>query len=923
VCEAHVAAAFRDAAADVSFVRVQGEEQQGGAQRGRSCSRRRHDGAMRIACRVLFWVALVLGAPLAGAEAPFAFATTPGSLPKDVVPVEYALLIVPDIAARSFRGTGSYRIEVLGETRQIVLHALNLELVSASLRGPGQPRTALAPPVADAARQVLIFTLPQSLRRGRYTLDLAWTGRINATPEGLYADPYRGPAGDRVMLATFMEPGNARQLLPCWDEPAFRARFRLSLELPAGFAGYSNMPVVARRSLAAGGQHLQFATTPKMASYLLAFAAGELERISDRVAGTEVAVVATAGKLDRAQYALAASRQLLPYFNDYFGIRYPLPKLDHIAQPGGFGGAMENWGAIIYTETTLLVDPLRTPLREQKGAYGVIAHETAHQWFGNLVTMAWWDNLWLNEAFAEWMAIKAVDRFHPEWRLWLFASLGRDQAMNLDARATTHPIQQPVRTVHEADNAFDEITYQKGASFLRMLESWLGEAPFRRGIGAYMARHRYANTTGADLWAALAAASGKPVAAVALDWTTRPGFPLISVDARCDNGRRRVALEQERFQFGDGGASSPDIWRVPLQLGSVPAVPVASLLLLERSATTELAGCEGTLLVDPGNVGFFRVRYAPALFDALLSRWPSLPDAARLKLLADTSALVRSDQVSLASWMALLPRLRDEPRLAVWTKLDDELRAFDRLFVDEASRPALHRFAVRLFQPRFAALGWDEKPGESAEDRELRGLLAGALARFDDAAAIAESRARFWRFVADRSSLPVSLTDAVLRNAGRHADAAIWAQLKALAESALASEEKFRYYGALAQARDPALAARSLALALAPDVPQLARRDILRDVAAAGHVRMAWAFAQEHADQLLADTTRYAGGRMLARVVDTSAWATTADELEAFVAARLPADALVDARRAGDEIRTRARLKARLLPQLEAALAPP
>ncbi len=208
---------------------------------------------------------------------------------------------------------------------------------------------------------MLTFTLPRPLRRGRYTLDLAWTGRINATPEGLYADPYRGPAGDRVMLATFMEPGNARQLLPCWDEPAFRARFRLSLELPAGFAGYSNMPVVARRPLAGGGQHLQFATTPKMASYLLAFAAGELERISDRVAGTEVGVVATAGKLDRAQYALAASRQLLPYFNDYFGIRYPLPKLDHIAQPGGFGGAMENWGAIIYTETTLLVDPLRRP----------------------------------------------------------------------------------------------------------------------------------------------------------------------------------------------------------------------------------------------------------------------------------------------------------------------------------------------------------------------------------------------------------------------------------------------------------------------------------------------------------------------------------------------------------------------------------
>ena len=336
---------------------------------------------------------VILGATHALADAPFAFATTPGTLPKDVVPVEYALHVVPDLAARTFRASGSYRIQVLRQTRELVLNGLDIEVVSAALVGPGRSRTVLAAPTVDRSRQLLRFALARPLAAGQHTLELAWTGRINATPEGLFAEGYRSPTGERKMLATFMEPANARRLLPCWDEPAFRARFRLSVELPPGFVGYSNMPVVARRALPGGGERLQFATTPKMASYLLAFAAGELERVAEKIAGTEVGIVATAGKLDRAALALAANRQLLPWFNDYFGVRYPLPKLDHIAQPGGFGGAMENWGAIIYTEATLLVDPERTPERERRRVWGFIAHEVAHQWFGNLVTMSWWDDL--------------------------------------------------------------------------------------------------------------------------------------------------------------------------------------------------------------------------------------------------------------------------------------------------------------------------------------------------------------------------------------------------------------------------------------------------------------------------------------------------------------------------------------------------
>ncbi len=867
--------------------------------------------------------ALILGVPAAavGAQSPFDFDSTPGALPKDVVPIEYALHIVPDIAARRFRGIGTYRIEVRQPTARLVLHALEIEIGSASLRSPGGARVRLGAPQRDG--EMFVFTLPKPLPRGLHTLELAWYGKINTAVQGLYADPYRTPAGERVILATDMEPGNARRLLPSWDEPSFRARFRLSVDLPPGFSGYSNMPVARRQGLPGGGQRLAFAATPKMPTYLLALVAGEMERVTSEVEGVEIGIVFTPGRAGRTAYALAASGELLRYFNDYFGTRYPLPKLDHIALPGGFPGGMENWGAIVYNEANFLVDPATTPERVRQIAYGLVAHEIAHQWFGNLVTMAWWDDLWLNEAFAEWMASKASDRFHPQWHVWLGANEGRELAMDLDARASSHPIQQPVATESEADSAFDRITYEKGGAFLRMLEAWLGEEAFRSGIRAYMAKHRYSNTTGADFWAALGAASGKPVGAIAESWITQSGFPLISVEARCEGGERRVTLRQQPFLLGAAAAGAPKRWRVPIELAAGTGAAGTYALLDDAEATRSLPSCDGALLLDAGGAGFYRVRYSPPLFDALLADWARLPDAARLRLLSDTSALMRADAVPVANWLALVRKLGDEPRLALWLRVVDEIDTLDRLFVGEAARPALHRFALDLLAPRFARLGWDEKAGETTEDRLLRGVLAGALLRYGDVAAVAEARSRFARFLADPASLQPEIAEAVLRSAGREADAATWERIRQLAEAAQTSQERFRYYRALSQVREPMLAARSLELAISPAVPQIVRQDMVSAVARNGHLPAAWDFARANVDRLLANVTQNAGGRYFGEVVDSAASPAFADELEAFVAARLPASAQPDAHRAADEIRTRALLKARLVPQLEAVLPLP
>jgi aminopeptidase N len=806
------------------------------------------------------------------------------------------------------------------------MNALDLVVAAATLRGADGRRVALAPPRHDTATQTIAFALPAPLAPGRYTLAMAWRGKINGAVEGLYLDRQaEAHGGERLTLATDLEPTSARRVLPCWDEPAFRARFRLTVDIGAGASAYSNMPIARSVALARGGRRVAFEATPPMPSYLLALVAGDLERVEETVAGTRLGIVAMRGKSGRTAYPLAASGALLRYFNDYFALPYPLPKLDQIAIAGGFSGGMENWGAIVYNESVLLVDPATATEATRQRVHALIAHEMAHQWFGNLVTMAWWDNLWLNEAFAEWMAIKANAQAFPEAHLWLRAKAAAENAMELDARSTTHPIQQPVTRDSEAESAFDTITYDKGSAFLRMLEAYLGETAFRDGIRDYLKRHRYANTTSADLWAALADASGKPVAAIAADWTTQAGFPLLDVDAQCDGGRRRIVIRQLPFRLPDDAAATAADgerrWNVPVQLGSVGTGDY--LLVGAASAVVEREDCAEPLIVDAADVGFFRVRYAAPLFDALATRWPALPDGARLKLLADTSALVRADQASLARWLALVDRIEDEPRLALWDQLLSDFERFDRLSVGEPERPAFHRFVVRVVAPRFAHLGWDEQPDESSEARQLRGRLATALSRYGDAATIAEGQRRFARWLAEPASLAPSLVNAVVASAGRHADLATYETLLALARRAPTSEERFRAYRAMATARDPALAERSMQLALDRDVPQIIRHELLASVARSDHLELAWSFARAHADALLADMKLFDGGRAFSAVVAKSASAATADELEAFARARLPDDALIEVRRAEDEIRTRARLKARLWPELAATVAGP
>src|SRR5215472_14305956 len=408
---------------------------------------------------LLSFLVLCSGTSLFGAvEKPFNFYETPGKLRKQVVPTEYSIRVVPNIENFTFAGSEMVKLNVRSPTRQLVLNALELGIQKASVDGKELQASAIR---IDKETELLTLRLPSELRVGDHVLTLRFTGKINQQGQGLFYMRYQeqGSNARKVMLGTQFEATDARRFFPCWDEPAFRARFQLSVVVPEKWLAVSNMPVESEQKIA-NGKEVRFASTPPMSSYLNVFVAGELDSIESRVGPTQIRVIATKGKAELGRYALEASAEILKYYNDYFGVAYPLPKLDQIAIPGGFGGAMENWGGITYYESVLLFDPQNSSAATKQSIYEVIAHEVAHMWFGDLVTMAWWDNLWLNEGFASWMGSKCTAHFNPQWEVWLARELPRDPtrrtgiakeaAMEGDARATTHPIQQRVATEAEA-----------------------------------------------------------------------------------------------------------------------------------------------------------------------------------------------------------------------------------------------------------------------------------------------------------------------------------------------------------------------------------------------------------------------------------------------------------------------------------------
>jgi aminopeptidase N len=857
------------------------------------------------------------------AENPFDFNSTPGKLPKQVVPEEYAIRIAPDLGKFTFAGSETIKLKVREPVNELVLNALELAITSASVDGKAIPAAALE---LDSKQETLIIRLASELPAGPHSLELGFTGKINQQGQGLYYASYqeRGTGVKKTMLGTQFEATDARRLFPCWDEPSFRARFQLTVVVPENFTAVSNMPVENETNLA-GGKEIRFTITPPMASYLNVFCAGELDAISTELKKVKHRVIATKGKAEMGYYALQSSQQILEYFNDYFGIPYPLPKLDHIAVPGGFGGAMENWGGITYYESRLLFDPETSSAETKQNIYEVIAHETAHMWFGDLVTMGWWDNLWLNEGFASWMGTKCTEKFNPQWETWLSktvprdparrAGIGKEAAMEGDARSTTHPIQQNIATEAEANSAFDDITYRKGMSLIRMLESFLGESDFRDGIRHYMSGHKLSNTTTADLWNSLSHASGKPVGEIAAGWTQQPGFPVVKVQRQPDG---KITLTQERFTVHYDKAP-PLLWKIPLTYSMPGDAAPTSAIMISKTMDLPPLPADRAVKLNVAGAGNYRAQYDDASWKLLLGELTKLDSADRVNLLSDSWALVQANRAPLSLYLDLVEKLPTKTELAEREQIMHVFDFIDRLIVGQPQRDPFQKYARSILRPSFDQLGWEPKAGEPPKISSLRASLVQALGNLNDTEILAGCRERFQKFLSDPKSLAPDLRPPVFAVVGRFADEATWNKLHELGLKTTSIEEKQNYYDALACATDPKLAARTLEISLGDEVPTSRAIYLVAKVARESErPDVAWKFAKTHMKQLLAKADALAANSYAPGLFNFFSDAARISELERYAKSSLPPTAAKDVAKAVDEVGFRAEFKPRVLKQVAA-----
>ena len=776
---------------------------------------------MKIRSILAASAALLVVAPLSqaiSAPAPIAGDPVPSQLPRNATPTHYAITVTPD--AENLRFDGKVRIEFVLNTPSdsVTLNAADINFRKVTVaKGRAAPMPATAR--VDAAAQTAQIAFGRTLAAGRYTMFIDYSGKILQQANGLFALDYKDTTGaEKRALFTQFEAPDARRFVPSWDEPSYKATFDLTAIVPAAQMAVSNMPVAARADLGNGKAEVRFGTSPKMSTYLLFFGLGEFDRITKQVGPTEVGVIVGKGNGPKGQYALDASAKLVAYYNEYFDTPYPLPKLDNVAGPGQsqFFSAMENWGAIFTFERVLLNDPKITSARTRQGIFSTDAHEIAHQWFGNLVTMAWWDDLWLNEGFASWMESKATVHFNPDWQSALDRVNGREGAMGLDAYVTTHPVIQKITTVEQTTQAFDTITYAKGEAVITMLEAFAGEDIWRSGLRAYMKKHAYANTRTDDLWNAVEAAGAKGLVQIAHDFTRQPGVPLITVDsARCVNGNTQLTLGQSEFSRDRKAetAAKPLRWNVPVSaqvLGNVPATTIIS----NGAGSMQLVGC-GTVLVNAGQSGYYRVLYQPDMMSALQADFNKLAPIDQLGLLNDSQSLAYGEYQPVRTALSLVDAV---PADASQRVTEDNVSTFGFLYglfeKDPARQGQLAKLAEARFGPALDKLSMKQTPPDSTLDANLRSALISTLGYMGNAKVVAEARRLFDELDNNPAALDGPLRTTWLGVIAQNADQASWDKMRRLGQTAESQLVKSSMYRLLGASRNPALAQQALALAL-------------------------------------------------------------------------------------------------------------
>ncbi|HXQ43114.1 MAG TPA: M1 family metallopeptidase [Acidimicrobiales bacterium] len=807
-------------------------------------------------------------------------------LPYTVEPSRYEIRLAPDLEAAAF--SGDVRIEAAAHDRvtSIALHGAELAVTSAEITSDGTVVAATA--AVDEEAERILLTPARPVGPGPLSIAIAFTGILNDKLHGFYRSTYTDAAGaDHALATTQFEATDARRAFPCFDEPDRKAVFSVTLDVPPGLDAFSNAPVLSQSPLPADGRRVRFADTMVMSTYLVAFVVGELVATEPvDVDGTPVRIVHVPGKQDMTAFALEVAAHALRFFTDWFGIAYPAAKLDLLAIPDFAFGAMENLGCVTFREALLLVDPARASRLELERIADVIAHEIAHMWFGDLVTMKWWNGIWLNEAFATLMELLCVDALRPEWRRWVSFGMERDLAMATDALHTTRPVEYPVGPPDEAQGMFDVLTYQKGASVLRMLERYLGEEPFRAGIRRYLESHRFANTETSDLWDAIEAASGEPVRGIMDTWILQGGFPLVTVGDTAGPDGSLLTLTQEPFSFADpaGPSSIGSDWKIPVLVRSTGGAE-RRVLLGTDPATVALdqKSDDDVAVVNAGASGYYRVRYPAAHLGRLAGRLGTLDASERFMILGDTWSAVVAGRAELEDFLRLAEALDDEVDPDVWGHVSGALRFLDHT-VDDATRPVLAAYTRALMAAPFSRLGWQAPAGEDERTATLRAQLLGMLGTVgQDGAVRSRCAALHADAVAGGADLDPDLASTIVTVAATAGGPAEFDTFLELYRHPATPQAESRYLYSLTAFRDPALAARVFEMARTEVRTQNAPFVVQQLLAHRDHGPTTWRRVRQDWDDLMARFPANIVPRMLDGVRLLCRDPALADDVRTFI----------------------------------------
>ena len=765
-------------------------------------------------------------------------------LPRTVVPSRYELTLEPDLEAATFSGFESVSVEVLEPTDEVVLNALDLEIDEAWLEREGERLDATV--TIEAATERARLALPATARPGRWTLHARFRGLITDKLRGFYRSTFTDVRGEeRVIATTQFEATDARRAFPCWDEPDLKAVFAVTLVVADDLAAFSNARQVGEERTPDGRRIVHFAETMVMSTYLVAFVVGPLEATEPvDVDGTPLRIVHPPGQGHLTGFALDAAAFSLRFFTDYYGIPYPGDKLDLVAVPDFAFGAMENVGCITFREALLLVDADAASHMELQRIADVVAHELAHMWFGDLVTMRWWNGIWLNEAFATFMELAAVDAYKPAWERWVSFGLERSAAFDVDALASTRPVEYPVHSPDEAEGMFDVLTYQKGAAVLRMLERFLGEEAFREGIRHYLTRHSYGNTETTDLWDALEEVTDQPARRIMDTWIFQGGYPVVDVEAPA--GGTVLRLTQRRFSF-QAEETDDARWAIPLivSFGTDETQQVQKVLLDGDAIEVDLPGPVEWVVANAGGHGFYRIHYAPDLLAELTGRAQrQLTPIERFNLVDDAWAAVLAGDLPASAFLDLARGFADETDAAVWRALVGGLGELERVLEGDA-HGRFHAFVRGLLGPALTRLGWTPADGEDDLTRDLRGILIRALGVMADDEEV-QDRARRVQD-GDHTGVDPAGAAAVVEVLAHVGDEARFDAYVDRFKNAPTPQEQLRYLYALAEFPDARLIERVLDMTLTGQVrSQNSPFVIGRAMRNRLHGPLAWEFVRRH-----------------------------------------------------------------------------